>query len=141
MGSMQRAGQLWPVFLVVETYDGDVSRDDARQNSPGDRNVRRSALHRQPHDRRRSAGGGRYSAQWQPTVVLVDQRNAITEVRPLQPESGKAGCGGILDWVPFVPVFQCQQHPAARSFVRCEHYSTLSAGREQRAMAIGKWAC
>jgi aspartate 1-decarboxylase len=31
-------------------------------------------------------------AGWQPTVVLVDERNAITEVRRMRPEGGLTGC-------------------------------------------------
>ncbi len=31
-------------------------------------------------------------ADWQPRVVLVDERNAVTEVRPLRPEGGVTGC-------------------------------------------------
>ncbi len=31
-------------------------------------------------------------ADWQPTVVLVDERNQITEVRSLRPQGGKTGC-------------------------------------------------
>lgn len=31
-------------------------------------------------------------ADWQPTVVLVDAQNAITEVRPLRPQGGVTGC-------------------------------------------------
>lgn len=29
---------------------------------------------------------------WQPTVVLVDERNAISEVRSLRPQGGVTGC-------------------------------------------------
>ncbi|WP_081752626.1 aspartate 1-decarboxylase [Kallotenue papyrolyticum] len=31
-------------------------------------------------------------ADWQPTVVLVDERNRITEVRRMRPQGGKTGC-------------------------------------------------
>lgn len=140
MGSMQRAGQSWPVFLVVETYDGDVSRDDARQNSPvtvtsadpyytGSLTIDADLLAADI-----PPSGSRRWCWW--INETRSPKFARSSLRVAKPDAG-----GILDWVPFVPVFQCQQHPAARSFVRCEHYSTLSAGREQRAMAIGKWAC
>lgn len=31
-------------------------------------------------------------AEWQPRVVLVDEHNSITEVRPLRPQGGVTGC-------------------------------------------------
>jgi aspartate 1-decarboxylase len=31
-------------------------------------------------------------ATWQPTVVLVDEANRISEVRPLRPQGGVTGC-------------------------------------------------
>lgn len=31
-------------------------------------------------------------SEWQPTVVLVDGKNVITEVRSLRPEGGRTGC-------------------------------------------------
>lgn len=31
-------------------------------------------------------------SEWQPTVVLVDNTNTITEVRSLRPEGGRTGC-------------------------------------------------
>lgn len=30
--------------------------------------------------------------EWQPTVVLVDERNAVTEVRSMRPQGGVTGC-------------------------------------------------